>query len=168
MKSLKHTIQESLRLKIDDKPEIDFSEASEIYRLTIIDGKIYIDIHTTDNITEYNNTLDIAGNNKSLFCDAIHQGVYDYIFPHIAYKTHKNDGITIIMDPTLKDLFKNVSDILYKTGYEQSLYINDKILDLFKDYDQIYNILDMYSGKALTVGSWESILDGIQKHLRMI
>ena len=167
MKSLKNTLQESLRIKIDDKPEIDFSEASEIYRLTITREKIFIDIHVTDRITEYDNKLEIAGKNESLFCDAVHRGTYDHIFPHIVCKTDRF-GTTIIMDPTLKDLFKSVADILYKTGYENIIHIDDKILDLFKDYDRIYNTLKLYSNNALTVGSWESILDGIQKHLQMI
>lgn len=166
MKSLRNTVKESLRIKINDKPEIDFLEAPEIYRLTITHEEIYIDIHITDRIIEHNDKLDIAGNNKSLFCEATHRGTYDYIFPHIVYKTDTY-GTTIIMDPTLEDLFKSVADILYKTGYTNYIYMYDKILDLFKDYDQIYNTLKMYSNNTLTVGSWELILEGIQKHLQM-
>lgn len=146
MKSLKNTLQESLRIGIDDIPEFDFSDVKELYVLRFLDANaashypiFQIDVLTVTSMefkekeNYYMFDGSSIGNVKANYYSV--PGAIGKSQEYLYYNSDSYKVFTIFIHPELRDNFKNfVKELenIIRTPLNQrnEMYTADEIFDM--------------------------------------
>lgn len=177
MKSLKHKIEENissvsleegLRIKIDDTPEPEnLEDINRLYRIDIFDGQLYLDVHEVSGLVDKNGVVFLNNCHSITYEGGQIPGKYEYKederFLYAEYD--RKHRIRFLLFPERKTNFYNVVELIFASAHTGRLTYQLKLEDICRELniDGIVNILNSGFPKELTVKTPTNILENIYK-----
>lgn len=168
MKNLTKHLEESLRIGLNDSPELNIEDIHIIYRIDLSDQYMFLDIHEVNDLENHGGIARIFADNKScrslMYNGGNIPGKYKLVEEDgYMYENYNKSDIRLLFFPDTKDRFYGIFDNIYAKGGEGAkITINDicNILNI----PSITNMISNYEFTSVTVQTLQNILNNINKY----